>query len=346
MLKKILFTVAAYVEDRPERWTHVSKTYSKLADGLQKIGYVTRFYVHDKAMHKDLQEKKYTLSSTLPLDKYLILEKPDIVFIWGGRIDADRMTIKIINLFNPSIRIIYSELGWFPQKGSVYFDSRGTNANASFSRDDWKYDSTKKERKAFRRMRSRIIRKDLGLRFYQNCSRFKIAPPDPSKKILVPLQDENDANIIYSSPFKKMKDFIAFLSDSYPTYTFLVRQHPHALVNGLPELPNIEYQDMSTGLFSQFDDIGLVIGINSTVLLQATMHNKTVISVGTGIATVGGCTYSMNVNDPLTDFSHPLIDSKKAENRLAFLLVCRQMCRDKLNDPSYVKNSYLYDLIK
>nr|WP_067286505.1 hypothetical protein [Marinobacterium profundum] len=346
MNKKILFTVAAHVTDRPERWKHVAKAYQVLAGSLKKLGHESCFYVHPKSVHGRLKRKDYVLTNELGLPELLIREKPDVCFIWGGRTDADRKTADLIKEYSSNCKVLYSEAGWFPQRDRIYFDNEGTNAEASFSKKLIVGEIiTERDRQNFLRMRNRIVRRDLGLHFFSQVSEFKIEPPDTIKKILVPLQDENDSNIRYSSPFKTMRSFVEYLSNSYPQYQFVVRQHPRAPVDNLPVLANVEYQDKSVDLFKQFDEIGLVIGINSTVLLQAAMHNKTVIALGEGIASTGGCVYSMDVNKPLPDFDAPLVDTAEAEKRLAFLLVKRQMNRRKLANKRYVKQSYLYSLI-
>jgi hypothetical protein len=344
--KKILFTVAAYVTDRPGRWKHVAKAYLMLAEGLGKLGYDSCFYVHPEAVHGRLKRSQYVLTSEEDLPRLLAREKPDFCFIWGGRTEADHETVRHVKDYDENCRIIYSEAGWFPQRDRIYFDLEGTNAQASFSKrlagDE---NITERDRAIFLRMRNRIVRHDLGLFPFARVSPFRIEPPDMNKKILVPLQDENDTNIICSSPFKTMRAFVESLSKTYPQYRFVVRQHPRAPVSDLPILDNVEYQDKSVDLFKQFNEIGLVIGINSTVLLQAAMHNKNVIALGEGIASTGGCVYPMDVDNPLSEFERPLVDTDAAERRLAFLLVERQMNRRKLASKRYLKQSYLYDLI-
>ncbi|NVK39651.1 MAG: hypothetical protein HWE39_00280 [Oceanospirillaceae bacterium] len=346
MSKKILFTVAAYVTDRPGRWKHVAKAYLMLAKGLAKLGYDSCFYVHPEAVHGRMKQGRYILTSDEELPLLLKREKPDFCFIWGGRTEADRKTAQQVKEYSSRCRIIYSEAGWFPQRDRIYFDLEGTNADASFSKRLTGEDNIQdRERANFIRMRNRIVRRDLGLNPFARVSPFRIEPPDIRKKILVPLQDEQDTNIICSSPFKTMRAFVEYLSATYPQYRFVVRQHPRAPVSNLPALDNVEYQDKSVDLFRQFDDIGLVIGINSTVLLQAAMHNKTVIALGEGIASAGGCVYPMDVDNPLPEFDCPLVDTDAAERRLAFLLVERQMNRRKLASKRYLQQSYLYELM-
>ena len=343
--KKVLFTIAAFVEDRPGRWTHTGKAYAQLAAGLRKMGCQTFFYVHPEAVHRQVKRQPHTVSSQVELVEMLRSTKPDVVFVWGGRIDADRQTVLVVREFDPDIQIVFSELGWFPQRDRIYFDPEGTNAEASFSSDRSFEEATEQEKAHFLRMRRAILRKDLGLSFYQGVAPFEIMPPDPTKPILVPLQDERDTNIIESSPFKKMREFVEFLHETYPSNRFIVRPHPRAPVDDLPELPNIEYQDSKVPLFSCFGDIGMVLGINSTVLLQAAMHNKTVAAVGDGIATCGGCVYKLDPSNPPTELADIRVDSQAAENRLTFLLVKRQLEQRKLSSPGYIRNSNLFRLL-
>lgn len=344
---KILFTIAAHVDDRPNRWQHVCKTYQRLALSLSALGHEAVFYVHDDAyVEKSLKSMRYALSSQCDLEAYLEQEQPDVVFIWGGRISADHETVAKIRAYRADTKIIYSELGWFPQRDTIYFDEGGTNANASFSKQQTEYTPTQADLDAFHKMRNKIVFADLGLPFYRRPAPFHIAPPDISKKILVPLQDETDTNITESSPFQKMGDFVTFLSETYPSYEFLVRPHPRAPIDGLPRFSNVEYQDSAASLFGSFNDIGMVLGINSTVLLQSALHNKTVVAVGQGIASYGGCVYNMDVNNPLAQFDEPLVNQEAAVHRLTFLLVQRQLQQGLLHKPHYIQQSYLYDMLQ
>lgn len=344
--KKILFTIAVNVKDRPIRWKSIGKIYSRLNKSLKALNYECKFYVNDDAMHKKLKNVDYTLTSSKNLKDFLDDFSPDIVFIWGGRTVEDKKTIEIIKNHNKEIKIIYSELGWFPQKNNIYFDMKGTNSEASFCCDINNYELSKKDLIQFNRLRDKIIRKDLNIPIYKKSDFFKIEKPDLSKPILVPLQDESDTNITLASPFKKMKHFIEFLLNNYPQYKFVIRQHPNGQIHDLPKSNNIIIQNNETSIFKNIDNYGMVIGINSTVLLQSALHNKTVVAVGNGIASYGGCSYMLDLNNPIRDLSQININSCKAKYRLTYLLIKKQLDQKKLSNLKYFKKTYLYNYIK
>lgn len=341
-MKKILFTVALNVTDRPSRWKHVSKAYYALSLSLSRLGFKCQIFINRESIHSCLKENDYIIQNN-NLEEVIANYNPDISFIWGGRTPADKKTINSILSINPACKIIYSEAGWFPQRGTVYFDTIGTNADASFSQKNYTGSVTKKEINHFLKLRKTIIRKDLDLFPWSKIPQFHITPPDLNKKILIPLQDENDTNIINSSPFKTMKEFIEFVSYTYPNQNFIVREHPRARSKNLPQLSNIEYQNSKVPLFKQYKDIGMVLGINSTVLLQSAMHNKTVIALGEGLVSPGQCVFNMDINNPVLDLSQIKIDSNIALERLTLLLIRKQLIRKKLSNSNYIKNSYIYD---
>lgn len=345
-MKKILLTVALNVTDRPSRWKHVSKAYLALATSLTKLGHECLLFVTPDAIHNNLKKSKYIVQTAVNFNEVIENFKPDICFIWGGRTEADHKTINQIKQHQPNCKFIYSEAAWFPQRGTIYFDERGTNAEASFCQRDFKDSVTQEEIRHFLKLRKKIIRKDRKLHWWNRIEDFNIQKPDLSKKILVPLQDENDTNIINSSPFKTMRELIFFLSETYPNYQFIIREHPRAKSKNLPtNLNNIEYQNSKKPLFEQFDDIGLVIGINSTVLLQSAIHNKPVIALGEGIVSNGKYIYKLNKKQPIKDLTSINIDSNEALIRLTYLLVKIQLPRKNLKKPSFIKKSYLKNLI-
>lgn len=342
---KALFTAAVHFEQNAHRYGHVIKSYSKLYHGLRKLGFDVNFYINSRAWHRSLKKIPYVSAREVAFDEYVEVLKPDVVFIWGGRRAEDQRTAAQARLANPAVKIIYSELGWFPQRDRIYFDDLGTNAAARISHSGGDRLFSADEYRAFQRIRRRIIRRDLRLRFYQRVPEFSIQKPDLSKPILVPLQDEADSNILYSSPFKRMRDFVSWLGETYPNHQFLVRAHPRAPARNLPAIGNVTYQAPGEPLFSAFNDIGMVLGINSTVLLQSALHNKTVVAVGEGIASFGGCVHRLDVNVPPPSLRDIEVSTEQAAKRLMFLLVERQIDQNLLSKPTFLRNSYLLDLI-
>lgn len=345
-MKKIMFTVGLSQDISPKGWRHVSKAYLDLSISLRKLGHECILVVNKNAIDRHLKKVDYFYIEDKNIKDLIKKFTPDICFIWGGRRPGDIKTKNMVLDLVPNCKFIYSEAGWFPQKGTIYFDSLGTNANASFSQKSYVEKATPNELEKFLSLRKRIIRKDLGLPIWKSISKFKITRANLQKKILVPLQDEKDSNITNSSPFKTMRELVTFLATTYPNQNFIVRSHPRAKSENLPLFKNVEYQESNIPLFKQFSEIGMVIGINSTVLLQSAMHNKTVVALGDGLGTPGQCVYKMDVNNPIAKLDDIVINSEAALNRLAVLLVKKQLQRNKLSQPRYIKKSYLWDMIQ
>ena len=339
-MNSYLFTLAVGVQDRPERWGSVSGYYLNLARSLQRLGHRVAFAIHPQIRSR----KAFSAYQCCPvadhasLDELLYAERFTHAFIWGGRLDADRETRA--RLEARGVKVLFSELGWFPQAGTVYFDTRGTNAEVSFNGHQYA-DCSPSARKEFCRRRREFYRKKVGLGFFASPPPFAIKAPDLDKPILVPLQDESDTNITLASPFRRMADFVDCLAQTYPEYRFVVRPHPSAPAANLPRYANVSYQDSSVDVYQSMADFGLVVGINSTLLLEAAMMNMPVAAVGQGIGTGTGVFHELLVNALPDDLGQIRNDSRKAEAYLAFLIGQRQLFKADLGSPRFVRKSYL-----
>lgn len=63
--------------------------------------------------------------------------KPNVILLHNGNHPAYQQIIKLIT-DKYHLPIVYSELGWFPQKQHIYFDDAGTNANANLAKYNFK----------------------------------------------------------------------------------------------------------------------------------------------------------------------------------------------------------------
>ena len=340
-MKKILLPIAPNMED-PTKYKGVGRYYFYLYQSLSKLGHNVKIHCESQSIHKYLRKISYITNETISFESYSAEFRPDIIFIWGGRNKEDVENINWINKNLPDTKLIFCENGWFPQKDYLYFDTMGTNAASSLNIED--NDNFTFNIKDFNKVRKGIIRKDLGLSIFHSIPDFHIQKPGKKLKILVPLQDEKDSNIQISSPFKKMRQFIEFLSNNYPQYHFNVRPHPTILKYDLPDLNNVSYQSRSVALFDAIYDSNLIIGINSTLLLQAALHNRSVISIGDGLASYGGVTYKLDVNNPPDNFEDINVSTSQAKHRL-YAIMKRQLKKTKISNPSYIKKSYLYDFL-
>lgn len=165
------------------------------------------------------------------------------------------------------IPIIYSELGWFPQKDHVYFDSLGVNGQSYLAK----------------------------LSADELCQK-KIVDEDEYKSekingdyILLITQMENDTNLIVNSPrFKKNYSFVKHIVENAPRdEKIIIKVHP--LDNKYTKLYSLSAINKNIEIVKDADlsvlikNAHSVVGINSTVLLQALESDANIYYFGNGL---------------------------------------------------------------
>lgn len=260
----------------------------------------------------------------------------DFGFIWGGRIEADLLTRQIF--LENSIKPVFSELGWLPQRGTVYFDLCGTNSQISRS--------APAPRLAFGKMVSFECKRFLtALRVYGRVPRLVTSKLGGSPlKVFVPLQDETDTNITEDSPFLTMNELVSFLASTYPHDHFHVRPHPRARPPYIRNWPNVFFQDTSDDPIHALNQYDMVLGINSTLLTEAAFLGHRVACLGRGIASIFGLA---SVIDPIKPPARlqDLPDVGRRVDALNYLLGEKQLSQARISDPDYVRSSYLGDIL-
>jgi hypothetical protein len=103
----------------------------------------------------------------------------------------------------PKIPIVFSELGWFPQKGNIYFDTNGTNGASSIAAESYE----------------KFCSQSYPEHFNKNIL---------NGNVLIVTQLENDTNIMINSPrFKKMENFISHVLSNIPiNVDVIIKTHP------------------------------------------------------------------------------------------------------------------------
>lgn len=344
-MNSYLFTLALGVADRPERWGSVSGYYLNLAHCLKRLGHRVAFAINPRIrIRKEFaRHEVHAVEGHAALAELLSAQRFTHGFIWGGRLDADRETRACLAAHG--VRVAFSELGWFPQAGTVYFDPGGTNAEVSFNGHPYA-ECQREARQAFGKRRREFYRRKAGLGFFASPPAFAIQAPDLAKPVLVPLQDESDTNITLASPFARMSDFVDCLAQHYPHYHFVVRPHPSAPAANLPRHANVSYQESSVDVYRSMSEYGLVVGINSTLLLESAMMNMPVVAFGKGIGSGTGVFHEVTPDELPEELEQLRIDSLRAEAYLAFLISQRQLFKSDLRSPRYVRDSYLGKLLE
>jgi glycosyltransferase involved in cell wall biosynthesis len=249
-----------------------------------------------------------TLDSTAPLDdpdiaywaEYIgfVLDRtqPDAIFVWNKNSLLDRIAAA------RNILVIHNEicLDRRPRPVSYFFDPLGVNAESAL-RELWD---------RFRNIDLPVCCNDLVASFRRTYlspwlgseSRVELLDSlglDPAKKtILVPLQVENDSNVLLNSPFASMTQFCEKILDALPPgkYNVIVKPHPVdpsgtnlsasvlsracVLEGGHPMGPLIQAADC-------------VFTISSTTGYEALQAGKTVVTFGRSVYSHLGLTVDL-----------------------------------------------------
>lgn len=332
-----LFSIGVGVEDRPQRWLGICPIYANLARGLVRLGHDVSFVVNPAAFDAAaLAEFPVTVGGHDALIDLSAKNRFEFGFIWGGRVDADYTTRQIFT--DLGITPVFSELGWLPQKGTLYFDLQGTNSQITIAAPLRALSTF--ERLSFAGKRIRVAR-----RRYDCLPRLRQPKLGSSPlKVFVPLQDETDTNITEDSPFLKMNELVGFLSRTYPKDRFVIRPHPRAERPLLDGFDNVELQDASADPIKCLGDFDLIIGINSTMLTEAAFLRHRVACFGQGIASLYGLAAVIDPMAPPAQLQD-IPDPGPRADEFHYLLTVKQLSQSKLADPNYLLSTYLAEML-
>lgn len=211
-----------------------------------------------------------TISNVSDFDA--VLDKTDLLFMWNGSLGEEKeMALKATKR---GIPIYFGELGWLPQRGTFYFDRRGVNYGSTLT--DWIPEELKLDE---------VREVDARVQFYRH-QHGEVTPGFDLGKdffVFIPLQVENDSQIIIYSPrFKKMQDLIDYVEASIPGQVKLYfKKHPKHDPGPL-KLPDRAklFTSGTTHDFLAHPGCRYVVTINSTVGIEALTYMKPVIVLG------------------------------------------------------------------
>ncbi|SMF34674.1 hypothetical protein [Desulfovibrio gilichinskyi] len=192
--------------------------------------------------------------------------KPDRIIVWNGLSSHHEDFMTVLNEVGFADKVFFMEMGWLPQKDYFCCDNLGVNARSSISQNDY----------------SKSLSLERQVLLKQAISNYcKIIPAKKKKLILVPLQIESDSNIIHFSPYKTNQEFITMLEKWIPDgYEVIIRPHPLS-VSKIPKWSRADFVlDCSHDLYQTLAVAQLVIGINSTVLIEAMAYGAKVMAFG------------------------------------------------------------------
>lgn len=188
---------------------------------------------------------------------------PDFLIIHSGSHPAYQKIIREIN-FRYEIPILFSELGWFPQKYNFYIDNIGTNAKSSIA-----YSSIENFIGV-----SKNSTPEIKIKEFKN------------NNVLIILQLETDMNFLLSNKYFNSNDqFIEYVINSIPKkYNIIIKPHPldynasryEKFVSDKITISNDNFQDL-------IEQCNSVIGINSTCLLESLLYDVNIYKCGNSL---------------------------------------------------------------
>lgn len=197
----------------------------------------------------------------------------ELVLVWNG---LDPVFEQALNVFTGlDIEVNYAELSWFDQSVGFYLDKKGVNGASSLLEAELKpLDESQK------------TRLDVFRKQYVGTDEVIETKKEGRRTALVVLQCETDTNITLFSPFKTMREFIRYLESWIPDeWEVLIRQHPLELDRKVPlERKGFQYVDPKKSIRQAIHEVDLVIGINSTSLLESLLLQKPIAQFGMGVS--------------------------------------------------------------
>jgi acetyltransferase-like isoleucine patch superfamily enzyme len=262
--------------------------------------------------------------STL-LGSLLARVKPDYVVIWSGNFHYQEGTLAAIRDCQLAARVLFAEVAWFSQTEYVYLDSKGVNAFSSIPGQ--RYPALRAHQQArLQAWRARYCLKRLG----------EMQSPSAPHTVFVPLQVDTDTSIVKSSPFKSMREFIGFLERWIPPhYDVVIKLHPKATYPYLPTSGRANFRVMAGGAIEQYmATADTVVGINSTVLLEAAALGKRTVAFGSGLFSGTGALLEANATSDASILQQEM-DEQALESLLHHLVFERQISIESLEREDY-----------
>ncbi len=240
--------------------------------------------------------------------------KPHKILFHNGLHPVYQDVLSRVKKAFPDIPFVYSELGWFPQHGNIYFDEWGTNG------------------------RSRLAQ----LGFEEMCGRAKPAIEDyvrlSGDYVLVVTQLENDTNLIVNSPrFKNMESFVSYvIAELGDHHRIVVKTHP--LDHDKARFDKFSSETVEVVHEGDVDELlegaSAVVGINSTVLMEALKYDLNIYMFGEGLLSNKGVVIELAHESRALSrvWREHLYASREAKDMLVQAFVSRQICISELRE--------------
>lgn len=215
---------------------------------------------------------------------------PDLTIVWSGNFSFQKGTLAAIK--KNACKVFFLEVAWFSQKGYIYLDEAGVN-----------YKSNLRKQALSKINPNQLTALEVWLKNYKNNKFTHHRNSEEVKKIFVPLQVDTDTSIQQSSPFKSMGAFVSFLETWIPNEIEVIfKAHPKAKYTYLLQSKRKNFLFVYEGRVEDYlTDCDLVLGLNSTVLLEARIYTHKVISFAKGIFSGKGILFEATAEDTFDD---------------------------------------------
>ena len=266
----------------------ISEVYKKLT--LPKSFISTNFVKGLNDTSLMAAPNSYKVNTDYEVINLLKKLNPSHIVVWNVDFNDDKRgyQVSLITLIKsalPKIKFVYCEHGWLPQNATFSMDNLGSNGSSSIT------------------LRNDIPKKPTLQAVYNKRLHYIDASNVVSETdyLYLPLQLNTDTQITkYSPHFKDMVDFINHVSTLFPSKRIVVKAHPKDTPNNIKRYKSLCHKLSNTKFVMDLNNIGWcryskgVIAINSTVINEALLFNKPVMTYGLNTFSGKGVTYEIN----------------------------------------------------
>jgi capsule polysaccharide modification protein KpsS len=187
-----------------------------------------------------------------------VIKHSSMAVIWNGLQYGGPLAARMCR--KRGIPVCYFEWGILPQTATFSVDPRGFCGDSILARDlSW---VTDRDMEQLHQIRSRLQKQH---------------PLKGGTHVLIPLQIENDTQILYFSPYRNMEEFVAEVETMYPNVSIIARPHPKSTTRRTFVHADVD----GRGTFLEAAaSAGVVVGITSTCLWEAAILGVPVVALG------------------------------------------------------------------
>lgn len=195
------------------------------------------------------------------------VKKAGLVVLWNGAQGVGRSVTALCE--SMKIPVVYFEWGVAPQNTTYLVDLKGMS-NRSMLMDPLSW-VTDDDVEAF----------EAGIAPLRK--RFPLKPI--KNRVLVPVQIENDSQVLYAGAWRGMRDFVESIQYAYPGKDIVVRPHPKSgnkwnKPSRVPPGITVESKEDVPDFFAAAAKSEIVVGLNSTTLVESEMLGVPAVAFG------------------------------------------------------------------